>query len=217
MKFKIKLLLCCAKTKPYLYYNWTTDTYKTTNSLKDLRGDYGGSRVCSGADRLCAYQDNGQILTNGHIMVECDFEVEEIKNKLTNNNSHLELFTTQLSEEELFNKSCLNRYEMFKYLKNNSIKRAPNGYAINIKNLHIFDEPRELSEYYSIPKKMNTFDGYDYISASLDKAPKHMMRVCDEKERQYILISIHPQEMCRILNEEQTTIIKKVVLKEMLK
>lgn len=193
----MKLLLYCTKSKPYLYYNWNTDTYHTTNSLKDFRGDFGGSRVCSGAYRLCAYQSDGRILTNGHIMLECDFEVEEIFYDLYGDLDwqHDYLPTTNtMSIINLENASCLDREEIENKMKDNK------GYAINIKNLHIFDKPRELSDY------------------CLDKAPTRLMKFglegIDVPFIWFYILPVSPEEMCRILNEKQTTLVRKVVLKE---
>ena len=149
---------------------------------------------------------------NGKIVAECDFEVEEIQNKLTNNNSHLELFTNNLIEKELFEKSCLNRYEMFSYLKNNFTKKDEiKGYAIYLKNLHIFDKPKKLYDY-SINE-----NPYNYI----ENAPQNMMYAYDVKSfnnfEKKVLISIRPEWLCKILNGEKTIEVRKKVLKEMLK
>lgn len=203
-----KLLLGCKKTKPYLYYNWTTDTYETTNSLKDLRGDYGGSRVCSGADRLCAYQDNGQILTNGHIMAECDFEVEEIFEMLSMfMGSNFEYQGHNTSYKDLYKNSCLTFEQLDNYL--NEYKK---GYAIHIKNLQIFDVPRNLEDYvtwdwveypdgpvYAIPKKPLT---------KLTRMTKVMSLKYDSGD---YAILLSPEEMCRVLNGKQTILVRKRV------
>lgn len=151
---------------------------------------------------------------NGKIVAECDFEVEEIepyKHWTCEDDYNIHYDTNKLHYDELLEKSCLNNQELDDYLD------GWYGYAIHIKNLHIFDEPRELSDYYTRPKKMNTFDGYSYTSISLDKAPQNMMYCCDEKEKDYILISIQPQWLCKILNGEKTIEIRKKILKEMLK
>lgn len=55
----------CKKGPKYLYYEWNCDFYGVTN-LRDLRD--GWSRVCSPKERLRAYQEDGSILTNGHVV-----------------------------------------------------------------------------------------------------------------------------------------------------
>ncbi len=93
-----------------------------------------------------------------------------------------------------------------------------NGYAIHIKNLKIFDEPKELSNYFTRAKKMNTLYGSSWVCESIDKAPQNMMYAQDENQnKQYILISIRPQWLCKILNKEKTIEIRKKVLKGMIK
>ena len=198
----MKLLLYCVKAKPYITRGNDGSVYPS----------------CVISDGIKEWH------LNGKIVAECDFEVEEIENRLANNNSHLELFTDSLTEKELFEKSCLTRYEIFKYLKNDFSKKGEsNGYAIHIKNLHIFDEPKELDYYYTRPKKVNTFDwyrtkGYEWVCESIDKAPQNMMYAQDENQnKQYILISIKPQWLCKILNGEKTIEVRKKVLKEMIK
>ena len=231
----LKLLLYCCKAMPYLYYNWNTDTYHVTNSLKDLKGDFGGSRVCSGEDRLCAYQSDGRILTNGHIMAECDFEVEEIKGYGLDDyyatNGNWQIIENGLCDDDIeslnywdfYKKSCLSFGKLDDYFD------APNenkkvGYAIHIKNLHIFDSPKELSDYYK------------YIGKPIINAPQNMMKAFSIKEysrryvengyvyevrgddiTDYILISIRPEYLADILNENKKIEKRKKVLKEMLK
>lgn len=185
----MKLLLYCTKAKPYLVKR---------NIFAGVEPSY------------FTLKENVDDSLNGKIVAECDFEVEEIKNKLINNNSHLELFTDSLTENKLFEESCITRYEMFYYLKNDFTKKGePKGYAIHIKNLHIFDEPKEL-------KQLETCD-----YKTIKKAPQNMMKCMvlknDEHYDEYILISIQPQWLCKILNGEKTIEVRKKVLKGMIK
>lgn len=186
----MKLLLYCTKGKP----------------------DIMTVKYVAGPDNYCKLKETH---FNGKIVAECDFEVEKIKNELTQNDSHLKLYTDTLTEKELFEKSCLNRYEMFNYLQNNFTKKSePNGYTIHIKNLNKFDEPKELSDYR--------------CKKSLEKikmAPQNMMYVhslvsvddpIENNIETDVLISIRPEWLCKILNGEKTIEVRKKVLKEML-
>ena len=213
----MKLLLYCTKAKPYLVQGLakpmhTLDANNPYNFNWKLV-DKGFSN-----DRL-----------NGKIVAECDFEVEEIQNKLTNNNSHLELFTNNLIEKELFEKSCLNRYEMFSYLKNNFTKKDEiKGYAIYLKNLHIFDKPRDIRDYYTnriYTKIEDVYTDEIQIKGSewvrpIKQAPQNMMYAYDVKSfnnfEKKVLISIRPEWLCKILNGEKKIEVRKKVLKEML-
>lgn len=188
----MKLLLYCTKQSHELY---ATDKGYVITDFK--LGDY--------------YKTKEKL--NGKIIAECDFEVEEITHNVftSQNNEDMDYYYLK-SEHNLVNESCLRGCEIDNYLKQN------NGYAIHIKNLHIFDEPRELSEYANL--QLNP----------LIKAPQNMCYVyeCDgvllnfldytfnEKElTRNILISIQPQWMYKILNGEKTIEVRKKVLSEM--
>ena len=201
----MKLLLYCTKAKPYLYK--TEDTtypaypigYHTDKNLK-----------------VKLSNTNELANLNGKIVAECDFEVEKIRKGwgclngtryFRNNMNHY------YPDYELEKQSYLSFDEINKYLKGTLNENC--GYAIHIKNLHIFDKPKELSEYLN-NKYWNSHFGNDRVS----KAPQNMMRVYKLKDiewKEYILISIRPEWLCKILNKEKTIEIRKKVLKEMLK
>ena len=118
-----KLLLYCVKAKPYLVKR---------NIFAGVEPSY------------LTLKENAEDELNGKIVAECDFEVEEIK---------INLFTYKtdtLDFAELCEKSCLDFDKMYAYFIRENKKAKINevvGYAIHIKNLHIFDKPKELSEY----------------------------------------------------------------------
>ena len=115
-------------------------------------------------------------------------------------------FTKTLNKNEVYEKSCLDINQLFNYLGEKG------GYAIHIKNLNIFNKPRELSDYY----KSN-----DYCKSwqPITKAPQNMMNAYDidlEKGVYWkILISIRPEWLVKILNGEKKIEVRKKVLKEM--
>jgi len=182
----MKLLLYCTKAKPYL----------TRNDLPNEKGEFYKHWQLGGElDKKHLYGDTP--ILNGKIVAECDFEVEKI------NVLDCTFRTFNLVEKEILNKSCLTYHELFEYLKN---RYNPRGYAIHIKNLHIFDEPRNLDFYSS---------NFDYFK-KVEKAPQNMMRVWEDQESPRVLISIKPEWLCKILNGEKTIEVRKKVLKEML-
>lgn len=204
---KIRALLYTTKAKPYL----------TRNDLPNEKGEFYKHWQLGGElDKKHLYGDTP--ILNGKIVAECDYEVEDIENTIitTVDASHCRLSTNKLTEEELFKHSCLSRYEMFDYLKHGFSKAdEPRGKVIHIKNLHIFDKPKELKECH---KKDGDFFVNYYVP--IDRAPQNMMRVWLYENGEwvmYILISIQSQWMCKILNKEKTVEVRKVVLKEMLK
>ena len=147
---------------------------------------------------------------NGKIVAECDFEVEEL-DCIHYTSGDVNYCTITLNTYNLLKNSCLTYEELDEYLK------EKDGYAIHIKNLKIFDEPRELS-YYRCKKSL------EYIK----QAPQNMMYIyelIDNCELHYlgsniverILISIRPEWLCKILNGEKTIEVRKKVLKEMIK
>lgn len=190
----MKLLLYCTKAKPYLNCDY---------GLYDNES-YFPEHFIYLADR----KDQCSEVANGKIVAECDFEVD----RLSNNNiyeDYLLEHNSELWENDILTKSCLTYNELNNYL-------SGNGYAIHIKNLHIFDRPRWLDEVYykSVYSWGITYEiGYHEIH----KAPQNMMYVYDkEGKEKNILISIRPEWLCKILNGEKTIEIRKKVLKEML-
>lgn len=190
----MKMLMYANKTLPYLVKNeheefWYIMNQHDYNVFKDVE------------------------TYNGKIVAEFDFEVEEIglgyggKHAMFDENGYFDDYynymTETLDEDILLKRSCLNVEEIEKYLGNK------NGYAIHIKNLHIFDEPKELNNF--------TKDNTDPI----DYAPSKMIHVWyyDEilkKWERSIYVPVSSQESCRILNKEQTVLVRRSVLKEML-
>lgn len=193
---KLKLLLYCCKEKPYLYK--TNDTM-----IEKMNGDYHTQL------NKAVLNDN---CLNDKIVAECDFEVS-LHNWYNDYNLFEKLY---YQENMMFNNenSCMSSRELVSYLGNNNLKK--DFYAIHIKNLHIFDEPKEVSEYFTKEKKMNTLDGYSWVCESIDRAPQNMMYAYDNGGNKYILISIKSQWLRKILNGDKTIEIRKKVLKDML-
>lgn len=178
----MKLLLYCCKNPHKLYATGKG------NVVTDFElGDY--------------YKTKEKL--NGKIVAECDFEVDKLTNCGT---SFMIMKYDDLQESyrytnEIARGSCLDYTDLRKYLG------TKDGYAIHIKNLHIFDEPYELGK--ALIYNFNT----QYI---VEKASQNMMKVYNRAGECHILISIRPEWLCKILNKEKTVEIRKKVLKEML-
>lgn len=186
----MKLLLYCTKAKPYiLKYN--------DGKYKEIASFYNKQDLAT-----CD-------LLNGKIVGECDFEVEEIKE--LGGGEGLLFFTKTLDSLEIVKQACLKTEELADYLYKKY--KDSKGYAIHIKNLHIFDKPINIRNYYNIaPRTMQ-----DCINQRvLVKAPQNMCNAYDVYKNHYILISIKPEWLCKILNGEKTIEVRKKVLKEML-
>ena len=144
--------------------------------------------------RLMNYKTQNAL--NGKVVGECDFEVEEIKRI----NTVGDWFCYE-NQDEIMEKSKLDVNKFFDYLQ------GKNGYAIHIKNLTIFDTPKPLQLYSSMQEEYK----------AIEKAPQNMCNAYyDEGTKHYILISIRPEWLCKILNGEKTVEIRKKVLRRML-
>ena len=198
----MKLLLYCCKAKPY---------------LADFKGDY---QTYSNGKELDELFDKGfnpndiMNILNGKIVAECDFEAEEIYiSKSYGFPRNIEIIYTDSLRQPIYlsQKSCLKLEDISEYLNHKG------GYAIHIKNLHIFDKPRELSDYYNLAQndkpllakamqKVGIWEIYD--------PPVNGPEV--EHFVGKFFIPVHSEELRRILNKEQTVLVRKRVLKEML-
>ena len=207
----MKLLLYCTKAKPYLIHE--SGCYDSD----DMCCDYNCFSV---VDRQELYNQDVPLdeTYNGKIAAECDYEVEEIRygwypQNIVLKGDHYYTYykTSKIEPKEFYKKSCLNWEQLNSYLNDYDSQKFEGGYAIHIKNLHIFDEPRDLRDY---SKNENP---YNYI----ENAPQNMMYVYDVKSfnnfEKKVLISIRPEWLCKILNGDKTIEVRKKVLKEMLK
>lgn len=209
----MKLLLYCCK-QPHKLFNTDRGFVLSDFGLGD------------------AYKD--KTLLNGKIVAECDYEVEEIKlieaPEYAGSEDVCMFFETNtLNEYNLCKKSCLNEEQLNRYLDLYKEKDVY-GYAIHIKNLHIFDEPKELNEYITkqcqYAKCSTCKYGKNNINCStidtpITKAPQNMMYAYNysflkSELEKYIIISIQPQWLCKILNGEKIIEVRKIVLKGML-
>lgn len=172
-----KVLFYCTMGKPYLY--------------KDVDNKFKLS--------------NKPVLNslNGKVVAECEVETEEIR--LSEYSDYEELDykydTPTLSNNELVDKSWLGNDKLDIYITNE------HAYALHIKNLKIFDNPKELFEYHYYKNGNYT---------SVQKAPQNMMKVYDKQGNSYIAISIRSPWVCRIFNGEKEVEVRNAVLKEML-
>lgn len=183
-----KLLLYCTKAKKQKDLLWS-------NNLKRFFLDGAYNRLI---DNLPEY------LLNGTIPCECDFEVEEHKE------TTIDWLCMSLREKIIFGNMCekanIDELECYKYANGKPL------YALHISNLKIFDKPRELYDCLIHPKIEPRYYGCEHLS----KAPQNMMYV-ELDDIKYILISIKPEWLCKILNGEKTIEVRRKVLKEMIK
>ena len=138
---------------------------------------------------------------NGKIVAQFDCEkIEEIENNLLliEYNFYVDFKTKSLCNTQLYEKSCLCDKDLLDYLL------YKNGYAIHISNLKIFDKPLSFKTDY-IYKDYKT-------NAILTKAPQNMCNVYDRFGNHYVLISIKPEYVAKILNGEKTIEVRRKIL-----
>lgn len=151
---------------------------------------------------------------NGKIVAEFDGEVEEIKEIYC---CGCLIQTKTMCHEELLGRSRLTDEEFDKYNPN---------YAIHIKNLKIFDKPKELSDYFTFTGASNNLNNLKPVK----KMVQNMMKVYELKDdrtkypnillanyilKPCIIISFDPESARDILNGIKTVDIKNKILKEM--
>ena len=233
----MKLLLYCTKGKPLFRSSGDYDDDWGFNNFFD---EYVCARDYYNYHRDYETVDEEDLL-NGKIVAECDFEVEEISVTYADYyHEELAYDTNILTYDELLEKSCLNNQQLDNYLY------GDNGYAIHIKNLHIFNKPRELKDYYkqlsskeyftkinelgyrpkewlNVPVFISKYLAVQSILEPLKNAPQNMMYICEYDKstsiedyyKTNILISIHPEWLCKILNGEKTIEVRRKILQVM--
>lgn len=187
----MKALLYCTKGKPYLY---KTNFVK----LEDIKKGCLDKLVyeIDKDERLYLNGDKRENL-NGKIVAEVEInKVEEIVATKWDVGCGCAYY--QFKTKDLLIKSCLNYIDLNDYLDRN------NGYALHLANLKVFDRPLSFDKDY-IYKDYKT-------NALITKAPQNMCNVYDRFGNKYVLISIQPQHLCKILNGEKTIEVRRKVL-----
>lgn len=182
---KVKLLLYCTKSKPNLWQERNEDNDKLNNFL---------------TSNIFGKERN---LLNGKIVAECDCEKVEkwFWNGRWNCYAKNNDINIQNIDDEDFGKSCLNFGYLYDYLFEND------GYALRLSNLKILDKPLAFDKDYIY----KDYKGNELIT----KAPQNMCRVYDRFGNKYILISIRPEWVCKILNGEKTIEVRKQIIKDL--
>lgn len=144
---------------------------------------------------------------NGLIVAKCDIPmVEEIIVKTADETTikglRFNLKTKSLSEQALLDKIKLSQHELLWYLG------FDNGYAIYLENVDKYNMKPLLFEKDYIYKNAK---GTQLIT----KAPQNMCYCYDRFGHKYVLISIRPEDLEKILNGKKTIEARKQILKEM--
>ena len=205
--------------------SWDNENYRVILGCKDIKPDlYSMNRVYDGKQLFDIVTGNRQMIEgkmnsllcmnnltklNGKILIQCDVEIKEIAIHKTDVGVGFDTiyYTENMENDELIQLSCVDNQEMQNYFgisKNNGEKV---GYAIHLKNIDILEKPRDVSEC----------DQYRRPALHLKHLPRNMCDCYNYYGWWNILITLTPQEMCNVLNGEQTVIIRKEILEDRLK
>lgn len=197
---KIKTLLYCTKA-----------TKKSDYLIKNYLDNYVLVNECL---------TNTKLALNGKIACECEVDTEEIK-LIENEEQDMFFETNSMKGQTLDKRSCLKEYELDNYLNlyNHEIGDKC-GYALHLSNVK--ERAMELSDvckYDFWASKMFGISATEKdLYEPLEKAPQNMMWVWikeNGKWVQYLLISVRPQWLCKILNGEKDIEVRRKVLKGM--
>lgn len=222
---KVKALLYCTKAKPYLdefqnlyaiHKTWLGKPDKPLNGKIVAMCDIETEKLhCACVPYLnknnLGYQhflDNGVYKVNWN---EEDSILIEEAVVFERNDNYID---TMLKNDEL-QKICLSPQKIYDY-----VGLGKMFYLLHIINLKIFKQPKELNNYRIDNTKTYGSFGWAFEEhekyPSLQKAPQNMMRVQDTLGNSYVLISIRPEWLCKILNGEKTIEVRKRILKGMI-
>ena len=217
---KVKLLLYCTKAKPYLYDKLVITSEKRFSVSDNILCDYflNGKIVaeceCDKVEKIsccCVPYRNSNNLGCQYFLDNGVYNVEWNENNSNSDNPKYlkddgvvfernDRYIDTMFKNEDLNKMCLSPQQLLDY-----IKLGNNGYALHLSNLSIYDEPKELSEFYKD----------SLLKERILIAPQNMCRIYDTKGNIYILISIRPEWLCKILNGEKTIEIRKQIVNEL--
>ena len=228
----VKLLLYCTKAKPYLYKPYEYDCFEQDETsgfylanksmLKEdvlLNGKIICECECEKVEPFncccvpyCKENNLGYELfvDNGVYKVEWKENINlRDENKQDNNPENYKddgvvferkdrYIDTMLKNDDL-EKAKITPQELLDY-----IGLGNEGYALHLSNVKVLNKPLQFEK---------DFIYKDYKSNELiTKAPQNMCNVYDRFGNHYILISIRPEHLCKILNGEKTIEVRKKIL-----
>lgn len=196
---KVKALLYCTKEK---------------NKYDRLVSDehYGKTFYLYGA-----ITENFESL-NGKIVCECEVETEEIELLSCLVDSVMSNKNGEINIDDFLKHSCLNFSQLEKYLKYVAKDKDIStqvGYALHISNVK--ERVMELTKV-RMNKKGYLFGEFITYTPIITKAPQNMQWCYiyeNGKWVKYLLISVRPQWVCKILNHEKDIEVRRKVLKGM--
>lgn len=215
-----KVLFYCTMGKPYLYKD-VDNKFKLSNKpvLNSLNGKVVAECEVETEELNCAcvpYRNKnnlgyGHYIDNGVYKVNWSSK-DSINDNLDGDGVVFErndkYINTMLKNDDL-SKMCLSPQQLYDY-----VGLGNKFYALHIKNLKIFDNPKYIFDYYKRVKEFDISDSLAFMP--VQKAPQNMMKVYDKEGNSYIVISIRSPWLCKIFNGEKEVEVRTKVMKEML-
>ena len=242
----MKLLLFCPNSKPYLW-KYDKEYAEYLRSLGNHNSNFEIGNMVSKNEPTyenCKEYVDKVTKLNGKIVAECDFEIEyiSVQNEVEYSDNEeiisefLSYYTKQCDFNLLLNKAAISFEQLDDYLCHCG------GYAIHIKNLHIFENPRDLEEFNltnnccfekEVGRDWEDLPIFEckfhnccrYKSDCANVCDKHfyeikrirnITKVFDTEDIGWkFAMSVKSEQLCKLLNGKATTIIKKSISKEM--
>lgn len=235
----VKLLLYCTKAKPYLvydYYDNSCGKYITADKIESyhLNGKIVAECTCDKVEAfnccVVPYRKENNLgyelfVDNGVYKVEWKENINlRDENKQYNNPEIYKddgvvferkdrYINTMLKNDDL-GKAKITPQELLDY-----IGLGNEGYALHLSNVKVFDEPKELSDYLICNDDKTNLEKWKQNQY----APRNMKNVYESCSifsyflskillKKYVLISIRPEHLCKILNGEKTIEVRKKIL-----
>lgn len=230
---KVKLLLYCTKSKTLLWKSKETARIRNIfyiGTKEWFRDELLNSKIvaecdCEKVEEIsccCVPYRNKNNLGYELFIDKGVYKVEWSKNNIVGEEpenykdegvvfERSDRYIETMFKNDDLEKMCLSPQELLDYLK-----LGNKGYAIHLSNLKIFYKPYQLDDFFLLGRNGNVH--------VLEKAPQNMCNVSFKyvslKEEEhirndYILISIRPEWLCKILNGEKTIEVRKQIVKEL--
>lgn len=207
---KVKILLYCTKGKPYLWQerdenNNKLNNFLTSNIFGKIVNFLNGKIV---AECECEKVDYYQMEYHANNLVMNDISIyDKVESEEWGYDCFNRVISNEYSDEEIANypllkKSCLTFDELGSYV-------CPKGgvnnfYALYLSNVKVLNNPLQFEKNF-IYKDYKT-------NGLITKAPQNMCYCYDRFGNKYVVISIQPQHLCKILNGEKTIEVRKSIL-----